>query len=106
MKKHLSVKILGKEYKITCPAGQEAELQQAALYVDQKMSEVRASGRIINFEGILVTVALNLAHELLIQTESLTNNVASLENKLNNVLQANTIKNLSGNNLQFEYNDN
>ncbi len=104
--KNLTVRMLGKEYQIACPSGKETELQHAALYLDKKMTEIRSNGRIINFEGILVTVAINLAHELLQQTENLVNNVTSLENKLNNALQGNTVKNLSSNNFQFEYNDN
>lgn len=99
--KSLSIKILGKEYQISCPLGNETELQNAANYLDQKMTDIRNNGRTISFEGILITVAINLAHDLLHQTESLVTNLTSLEHKLDSALQANSLKKL-----KFEYNDN
>ncbi|MGD0465759.1 MAG: cell division protein ZapA [Gammaproteobacteria bacterium] len=110
--KSLNVKILGKEYQIACPSGSEVELKNAANYLDQKMAEIRNNGRIISFEGILVTVAINLSHELLQQnvkqsTEaaSLVANLTSLENKLNMVLQNNSLATHTSNSLEFEYNE-
>ena len=110
--KSLTVKILGKEYQIACPAGSEPELQNAANYLDQKMIEIRNNGRIISFEGILITVAINLSHELLQQnvkqsteSENLVANLTLLENKLNMVLQNNSLRTHTSNSLEFEYNE-
>ena len=66
----MSVRLLGKEYKINCPKGQEPELVDAALHLDQKMSEIRSKGRIYGLERIAIMAALNLMHELLIQNNS------------------------------------
>ncbi len=111
--KNLTLKILGREYQIACPSECEAELQNAANYLDQKMVAIRNNGRIISFEGILVTVAINLSYELLQQnvkqsteTENLVANLMLLEKKLNTVLQDNSLKSYSSNSLEFEYNDN
>jgi cell division protein ZapA len=68
--KSISVKLLGKEYKINCPKGQEADLLDAAFYLDQKMTEIRHHGRIYGLERIAIMTALNLAHELLTQNNS------------------------------------
>ena len=106
--KNISVKILGKEYQISCPIGAETELIDAANYLDQKMTEIHRNGRIITFENILMTVAINLSHEILqlnrkqtVEAENLVDTVTSLQNKLNNAL-----KTVSSNNLKFEYNNN
>ena len=80
--KSMSVKILGKEYKINCPNGQEPELLDAALYLDQKMSEIRSKGRIYGVERIAIMAALNLAHELLSQNNSRQANAMEINNRL------------------------
>lgn len=59
------VRILDKEYQVTCPPGQEAGLHQAAATLDKQMRDVRASGKIIGLERIAVMVALNSTYELL-----------------------------------------
>lgn len=87
---HLTVTILGKEFQIACQAGSETALQSAANYLDQKMLMIRNNGKVINFEGVLITVAINLAYELLQQsTEAATlmANLTLLEKKLNTALQ-------------------
>ncbi len=63
--KSLDVTIMGRTYKVTCADDERAALLEAVAYLDQKMNEVKASGRISNVERIAVTAALNIAHELL-----------------------------------------
>ena len=59
------VLILDKDYMITCPEGEQAALRQSANYLDEKMREIRASGKIHGLERIAVMAALNIAHEFL-----------------------------------------
>ncbi|TPE50292.1 cell division protein ZapA [Maribrevibacterium harenarium] len=61
----VAVNILGQSYKINCPKGHEAELKEAAEYLDSQMREIRASGRIIGLEKIAIIAALNITHDLL-----------------------------------------
>ena len=61
----VTVKLLDKEYTISCPDGAEAELLASADYLNQKMLEIRHSGKIIGLERIAVMAALNMSHELL-----------------------------------------
>ena len=63
--KSVTVKILGKDYQIACEDEQTHHLIDAALLLDNRMKEIRASGRVIGSERIAVMAALNLAHELL-----------------------------------------
>ena len=60
----VSIRILGKDYTIACPAGAQKSLISSAKDVDDKMRELRKSGKIIGSERIAVITALNLAHEL------------------------------------------
>ena len=63
--KGVTVKILGKDYQVGCPDDQTHHLIDAAIMLDNRMKEIRASGRVIGSERIAVMAALNLAHELL-----------------------------------------
>ena len=63
--KSIAVKILSKDYQISCPEDQTHHLIDAALLLDGRMKEIRNSGRVIGAERIAVMAALNLAHELL-----------------------------------------
>ena len=63
----VTVEIQDKEYRIGCPRGEEEALISTARYVDQKMQEVRAAGKVIGNDRIAVMAALNIAHELIQQ---------------------------------------
>jgi cell division protein ZapA len=59
------VQILDKDYRVACQEGQQDSLLASARFLDQKMREIRAGGRVIGTDRIAVMTALNLAHELL-----------------------------------------
>ena len=63
--KALDVNIMGRSYKVTCPDEERESLLQAVAYLDQKMAEIKSSGRVASVERIAVMAALNIAHELL-----------------------------------------
>lgn len=60
----LNVRILDKEYCINCPAEERTNLQNAARYLDDKMREIRSSGKVVGVDRIAVMAALNISHEL------------------------------------------
>lgn len=61
----IRVNILGKEYQITCPPEERADLFAAASLLDERMRKVRDAGRVVGADRIAVMVALNLAHEMM-----------------------------------------
>ena len=61
----LNVKILGKDYRVGWPEGEEENLLGAARHLDKQMSDIKNSGKIIGTEKIAVMVAPNLANDLL-----------------------------------------
>jgi cell division protein ZapA len=63
--KTLDVTILGRSYKVTCADDEREALLKAVQYLDHKMNEIRASGKVGSTERIAVMAALNIAHELL-----------------------------------------
>ena len=57
------VQILGREFPVACPAGQEHELEVAAEFVDHRMREIQEKTGNSALERLAVMAALNIAHE-------------------------------------------
>jgi len=62
---HVSVRILDKEYQVSCPANERTALLDSAEILDAKMREIRDSGKVVGLERIAVMASLNMANELL-----------------------------------------
>ena len=80
--KSITIKLLGKEYKINCPNGQESQLMDAALHLDRQMLTIRKNGRLYGLERIAIMAALNVTHELLIQNHSKQENATEINSRL------------------------
>ncbi len=61
--KALEVTIMGREFRIACPPGQEQELLDAVTYLDGKMREIRDGAKVMGTERVAIMAALNIAHE-------------------------------------------
>ena len=64
-KAQVSVRILDKEYQVSCPASERTDLLDSAEALNQKMREIRDSGKVVGLDRIAVMAALNMANELL-----------------------------------------
>lgn len=62
---HVSVRILEKEYQVSCPASERTNLLDSAELLNAKMREIRDSGKVVGLDRIAVMAALNMANELL-----------------------------------------
>lgn len=61
----VTINILDKEYRIACPEEEREALLQSARYLNEKMREVRDTGKVIGIDRISIMAGLNIAHELL-----------------------------------------
>ncbi len=61
----VSVRILDKEYQVACPPSERTDLLDSAEILDNKMREIRDSGRIVGLDRIAVMAALNMANDLI-----------------------------------------
>jgi len=64
-KAQVSVRILDKEYQVECAAEERTDLLDSAEALNEKMREIRDSGRIVGLDRIAVMAALNMANDLL-----------------------------------------
>jgi len=63
--KNIDVTILDRQYRVACPDGERENLLASVAYLDQKMREIKGTGKIAGADRIAVMAALNIAHELL-----------------------------------------
>lgn len=78
----VAVKIMEKEYKISCPEGEHESLLASATLLNEKMQEIKTKGGIIGVEKIAVMAAINLAHDLIRASHQTTQVDSSVENRL------------------------
>ena len=91
--KPTSITILDKEYLIACSDEERDLLNDAARLLNERMQEVKTSGKIIGSERIAVLAALNIAHEMLAyknENEGYTSNIDGIirriQGKIDNAL--------------------
>ena len=61
----VTVRILDKDYQFGCRPEEKDGLLASARFLDERMREVRKSGRVIGTDRIAVVAAVNLAYDLL-----------------------------------------
>ena len=82
----VTVQILDKEYCITCPVNERANLESAARYLDGKMREIRSSGKVIGADRVAVMAALNITHDLLHKQQHLDQQATSTRDHVRDLL--------------------
>ena len=61
----VNIRILEKDYQISCPASERGALLDSAELLNSKMREIRDGGKVIGRDRIAVMAALNMANDLL-----------------------------------------
>lgn len=86
---HLEISILGQQYKIGCPEGEQENLLKTVEQVANHLKEMKATARTLRNEQLVVMAALNYRHQLDIlkaeneaQTEQLNNRIQQLQDAI------------------------
>ncbi|MEI6146852.1 MAG: cell division protein ZapA [Methylococcales bacterium] len=85
---HVSLMIMGKEYRIACNEEEQDNLIVSAQQLDVQMRKMRDSGKINGPDRIAVMAALNVGHEL----QLMKNKNIALNQRLNECLSRLTSK--------------
>lgn len=90
----VTVRILGKEYRVSCPEDERNALLASANLLNARMQEIRDGGKVIGSDRIAVMAALNLTHELLQNrnqretlSHSLTDRIKLLQERIERALE-------------------
>jgi cell division protein ZapA len=60
----VTISVLGREFRLACPAGEEKQLLASVDYLNRKVKDVRDTNKVVGNERIAIMAALNIAHEL------------------------------------------
>ena len=88
----VTIKILEKEYKISCPQGEHESLLVSAKNVNDNMEKVRKSGKALSADRVAVMAAINIAHDLVKTNEkpkidiSIMGRIDAMQESLDNIL--------------------
>ncbi len=90
----VSVVILDKKYQFSCDPEQRSDLIEAARQLDETMTEIKDSGRLMSLERIALQAALNYSAELLAlrrledrRQERIDTRIRSLADRLDEALR-------------------
>ena len=60
----VSIKVMDRDYTVSCPPEQVESLQSAAKILDAQMREIQGNNKTVSLDRVAVLSALNIAHEL------------------------------------------
>ncbi|MEE9448319.1 MAG: cell division protein ZapA [Arenicellales bacterium] len=84
IEKGLSVRILDKDYQVACSEEERDDLIKAARYLENKLKEINAQGKIIGSERAAIMAALNISYEM-VKSQSTINQQSTHEKRLENL---------------------
>ena len=77
----LTINIMGKEYRISCPEDEKENLRASAALLNDKLNEIKQQGSVIGTERIAIMAALNMSHDQ-ISNQSLNTENADLNQRV------------------------
>ena len=90
----VSVTILDKKYQFACGPDQRSDLIEAARQLDERMNEIKETGRLMSLERIALQAALNFSAELVtmrrtenIREEKIDSKIRMLADQLDDALK-------------------
>ena len=78
----VSVIILDKKYQFACDPEQRSNLVEAARHLDECMSEIKETGRLMSLERIALQAALNFSADLLKLQRSETQRKEKIDSRI------------------------
>jgi len=79
---HIDISILGQQYKIACPEGEELTLQDSVDQFNEKIRNIKSSARTLRNEQVIVLAALNLCHELNVEKTKNAKHTEKLDQRI------------------------
>ena len=93
----VTINLLGREFRVACPEGEERQLMASVDYLNRKLKEVRDMGKVAGNERIALMAALNIAHECLsnpakgaasVDVSAIRRRIAAMEEAVESALAA------------------
>src|SRR5438045_4078404 len=92
-KRNATIQLLEKTYQVECPADQVLNLQEAAIYLDDRLNECSRASKHSNLNRLILMTALNISHELIVAkkhnteyVKTMSARIKALQNKIDEVI--------------------
>ena len=82
---NIEISILGQQYKIACPDGEEQTLQDKVEQFNNKLKTIKLNSRTLRNEQLIVMAALNFCHELNIEKSKNEKHAEQLNERIKNL---------------------
>lgn len=89
----LNINIMGREFCVTCSTEEQEDIQLAAAYLERKIQEIKAEGKVVDSDRIAIIAALGITHELLMlrngsgfDMDEFKRRIVSLKKKVDEVM--------------------
>jgi cell division protein ZapA len=79
---HIDISILGQQYKIACPEGEEPALHKSVELFSDKLKSIKSGSRTLRNEQLIVLAALNFWPELNIEKTKNKEQTADLNKRI------------------------
>ena len=97
--KGVTINVMGREFRVAAPQGEERQLLASVDLLNKKMKELRDGGKVVGNERIAIMAALNIAHDYLqllvsgtIKNSDTQNAQTSSEKNTNNSVDAEFVR--------------
>jgi len=95
----VNISVLGREFRVGCPEGEERQLQAAVDHLNRKIKEIQDTRKVVGNERIAIMAALNIAHESMsknpnaangssLDTSAIRRRIAALQQTVDSALAA------------------
>ncbi len=83
MSKIIEINVLGRDFQINCPDGEEESLMQSVNHLNLKVNQLKDSG-VVGFDRIILMASLNIINESSNQNPDNLIQLKLVQEKLNN----------------------
>jgi cell division protein ZapA len=80
--KALTINVMGREFRVACPEGEEKQLLASVDFLNRRLRDVKDTGKVVGNDRIAMMAALNITHELLSQGGSKAVDVADIRGRI------------------------
>ena len=84
--KTIKVRILDEVYQVNCSLDEVAALKQSAIYLDEKMQEMKGSSSALKLNRLTVMAALNITNDLLATEAERKEQLATQDEEISSLL--------------------
>jgi cell division protein ZapA len=84
-KNHVTVRIMDRDFSVTCPNDKISALHKAAKFLDTRIREFRKNDQVISLDNLAIITALNITHDLLNQRRENLAYIDELHREIKNI---------------------